>query len=94
MENQKVYKLEDFDKTLSDNLENQKRMAFGMNNGMVIESEEEEEKSIEIDDIKSKGSSIQSDIENGGIRQSILSGEGSARKEPTSVKSSSRGPGL
>jgi hypothetical protein len=68
MENQKVYKLEDFDKTLSDNLENQKRMAFGMNNGMVIESEEEEEKSIEIDDIKSKGSSIQSDIENGGIR--------------------------
>ena len=43
-------------------------MAFGMNNGMVIESEEEEEKSIEIDDIKSKGSSIQSDIENGGIR--------------------------
>ena len=68
MENQKVYKLEDFDKTLSDNLENQKRMAFGMNNGMVIESEEEEEKSIEIDEIKSKGSSIQSDIENGGIR--------------------------
>lgn len=72
-------------------------MAFGMNNGMVIESEdEEEEKSIEIEDINSKGSSIHSDIENGGIRQSILSGEGSAKKEPTSVKSSNRGkePGL
>ena len=42
IENEREFKLEDFDKNLGDKLENERRMAFGMNNGLIIESDEEE----------------------------------------------------
>ena len=42
-------------------------MAFGMNNGLIIETDDEEDENQSIED-EFKSSSIHSDIELGGIR--------------------------
>ena len=51
-------------------MENQKRMAFGMNNGLIHDSEEDEEEEEEdsiVQEVDIK-SSVHSDMELGGVR--------------------------
>ena len=59
-------------------------MAFGMNNGLIHDSEEDEEKEEEEDSIVQEvdiKSSVHSDMELGGVRQSIVTKEEPAPKE-------------